>query len=120
MVFTNIQMPRSKYPQAESKFYKRTLIKEGASIGANATIVCGTTLGRHCFIGAGAVVIKNVPDFAMIVGNPGRIIGWISEAGVKLNFSESDRCFCEKSGVWYVFENGFVKELNKKGVLENA
>ncbi|HPI20061.1 MAG TPA: acyltransferase, partial [Candidatus Kapabacteria bacterium] len=75
MVFTNVVDPRCKYPQVGSKFYRKTLIKEGASIGANATIVCGHTLGKHCFIAAGAVVTKNIPDYALVAGVPGKIIG---------------------------------------------
>ncbi|NQY75062.1 MAG: Gfo/Idh/MocA family oxidoreductase, partial [Candidatus Margulisbacteria bacterium] len=88
MVFTNILVPRSKYPQAASKYYQNTLVKEGASLGANATIVCGITIGRFAFIGAGAVVTKDVPDFAVIVGNPGKVVGWMSEGGTKLDFSK--------------------------------
>ncbi len=110
MVFTNIMIPRSKYPQAESKFYLKTLVKEGSSIGANTTIMCGVTLGRFCFIGAGSVVIKNVLDFAIMVGNPAKQVGWMSEAGQKMNFGESDRFFCEKSKVTYVLDNHQVRE----------
>ena len=111
MVFTNILVPRSKYPQAESKFYQKTLVKEGASIGANATIVCGIVLGRFCLIGAGTVVIKNVPDFAMMVGNPARQIGWISEAGETLDFSKSNICQCSKTGINYTLDNNIVQEV---------
>jgi len=75
MVFTNVLNPRCKYPQAGSKFYIKTLIKEGTSIGANATIICGNTLGKHCFIGAGALVTKDVPDYALVIGSPAKIIG---------------------------------------------
>ena len=74
MVFTNIKVPRSKYPQAESKYYVKTLIKEGASIGANATIVCGITLGKHAFIGAGSVVTKDIPKNSVAFGIPAKII----------------------------------------------
>lgn len=111
MVFTNILNPRSKYPQADSKYYHHTLVREGASIGANATIVCGITIGRFAFIGAGAVVTKDVPDFAMIVGNPGRIVGWMSEGGVKLQFDEEEKAFCEKSQKWYRLTQDRVVEL---------
>tara|TARA_Y100000591_G_scaffold323019_1_gene340219 strand:+ start:457 stop:1047 length:591 start_codon:yes stop_codon:yes gene_type:complete len=111
MVFTNILIPRSKYPQAESKYYQRTLVKEGASIGANATIVCGVTLGRFCLIGAGAVVTKDVPDFAMIVGNPGKQVGWVSEGGKKLDFSTSNTDFCEKSQKTYRFQDDIVVDF---------
>ncbi|HMY36704.1 MAG TPA: acyltransferase, partial [bacterium] len=86
MVFTNILDPRCKYPQVGAEFYIKTLVKEGASLGANSTIVCGHTVGRSALVGAGAVVTKDVPDFALVVGNPARIVGWVSEAGKKLNF----------------------------------
>ncbi len=88
MVFTNIVNPRSKYPQRGSDYYIKTMVKTGASIGANATIVCGTTLGKHCFVGAGAVVTKDIPDYALVVGNPGKIMGWMCECGTRLDFSE--------------------------------
>jgi len=110
MVFTNIVDPRSKYPQVGAQFYKQTLVKEGASLGANCTIVCGHTIGRFAFVGAGAVVTKDVPDFALVVGNPARIVGWMSEAGTKLVFDKAGLAFCEKSGKRYRVENGLVRE----------
>ena len=82
MVFTNVVNPRSHVPRKDE--YRQTLVKRGASIGANSTIVCGHTIGRFAFIGAGAVVTKDVPDFALVVGNPGRITGWMCACGVKL------------------------------------
>lgn len=111
MVFTNVLNPRCKYPQRGSEHYSKTLVKEGTSIGANATIVCGNTIGKHAFIAAGTVVTKDVPDYAMIVGVPGKIVGWVSEAGKKLDFSKSNKDFCEKSNRTYIFENNIVKEL---------
>ncbi len=111
MVFTNILNPRSKYPQVGAEFYIKTLVKEGASLGANSTIVCGITIGRFAFVGAGAVVTKDVPDFALVVGNPAKIKGWYSEAGKKLNFDENGFAFCEKSGKKYKLENNLVKEV---------
>ncbi len=111
MVFTNIIDPRSKYPQAGSKFYKKTLVKEGASLGANCTILCGLTIGRFAFVGAGAVVTKNVPDYALVVGNPATIVGWMSEAGRKLVFNRDGYAFCEKCRKTYKLENGTVKEV---------
>ena len=72
--------------RSDAEYYVKTLVKEGVSIGANATIICGNTLGAHCLIGAGTVVTKNIPDYALVVGNPGRIVGWVSEAGKKINF----------------------------------
>ena len=82
MVFTNVVNPRSQVSRKDE--YRRTLVKRGASIGANATVVCGHTIGRYAFIGAGAVVTKDVPDFALVVGNPGRVTGWMCECGIKL------------------------------------
>jgi UDP-2-acetamido-3-amino-2,3-dideoxy-glucuronate N-acetyltransferase len=112
MVFTNILDPRSKYPQVGSKYYIKTFVREGASLGANCTIVCGHTVGRFAFIGAGAVVTRDVPDFALVVGNPGRIVGWVSEAGKKLVFDKNGLAHCEKSQKNYKFENGIVKDAN--------
>ncbi len=111
MVFTNILDPRSKYPQVGAEFYIKTLVKEGASLGANSTIVCGHTIGRFAFVGAGSVVTKDVPDYALVVGNPARIIGWMSEAGVRLKFDENGLATCHKSGKKYKFENDRVKEV---------
>ena len=111
MVFTNIKDPRSKYPQVGEQFYIKTLVKEGASLGANSTIVCGITIGRFAFIGAGAVVTKDVPDFAMVVGNPARVKGWFSEAGKKLEFDEDSYAYCEKSRKKYKLESGIVREV---------
>jgi UDP-2-acetamido-3-amino-2,3-dideoxy-glucuronate N-acetyltransferase len=112
MVFTNVIDPRSKYPQAGSEFYRKTLVREGASLGANCTVVCGHTIGRFAFIGAGAVVTKDIPDFALAVGNPARVIGWVSEAGKKLVFDKSGKATCERSGKIYSLENGMVKEID--------
>ena len=108
MVFTNILDPKCKYPQVGEQFYIKTLVKEGASIGANATIVCGHTLGKHCMIGAGTVVTKNVPDYALVIGNPGRIVGWVSEAGKRLKFDDNGFAFCEKSRKKYKLGNNIV------------
>lgn len=111
MVFTNILDPKCKYPQVGAEFYVKTLVKEGASIGANATIICGNTLGKHCLVGAGAVVTKDVPDYALVVGNPARIVGWVSEAGKKLKFNEHGIAFCEKSKKKYQLINNNVFEI---------
>ena len=111
MVFTNILNPRCRYPQVGAKYYIKTLVKEGASLGANCTIVCGITIGRNAFVGAGAVVTKDVPDFALVVGNPARIKGWYSEAGKKLMFDKEGIAYCEKSGKKYKLENNTVIEL---------
>ncbi|MFH1045733.1 MAG: acyltransferase [Candidatus Omnitrophota bacterium] len=86
MVFTNIFNPRSDIVRNDERFYKKTHVKEGASIGANATIVCGNMIGTSAFIGAGAVVTRDIPDFALAYGNPARICGWICRCGEKLKF----------------------------------
>lgn len=111
MVFTNIVDPRSKYPQVGSKYYIKTLVKEGASLGANSTVVCGHTIGRFAFVGAGSVITKDVPDFALVVGNPARIVGWMSEAGVKLQFDADNEALCPKSGKKYKLESNIVTEI---------
>ncbi|HSW54470.1 MAG TPA: acyltransferase [Ignavibacteriaceae bacterium] len=111
MVFTNILDPKCKYPQVGAQFYVKTLVKEGASIGANATIVCGITLGKHCLIGAGSVVTKDVPDYALVVGVPGKILGWVSEAGKRLEFNKDGFAFCEKSKKKYQLKEGLVSEV---------
>ena len=103
--------PRSKYPQVGKAFYIKTLVKEGASLGANSTIVCGHTIGRFAFVGAGAVVTKDIPDFALVVGNPARIVGWMSEAGVKLSFGPDGIAHCSKSGKKYKMEKGIAVEV---------
>ena len=101
MVFTNVLNPRSEFPQRGSKFYIPTKVKYGASIGANATIVCGTTIGRFAFIGAGAVVTRDVPDYALVVGNPAKIVGWMCRCGAKLDFSDGSSAVCRKCGRQY-------------------
>lgn len=111
MVFTNVINPRCKYPQVGSGFYIKTLVKEGASLGANCTIVCGHTIGRHAFVGAGAVVTKDVPDFALVIGNPAKIKGWVSETGVNLVFDTDGIAFCPKSNKKYQLLNGIVTEF---------
>ncbi|MDT3741269.1 MAG: acyltransferase [Candidatus Kapabacteria bacterium] len=113
MVFTNVLDPRCKYPQVGSEFYHKTLVKEGASIGANATIVCGNTIGKHAFIAAGSVVTKDVPDYAMIVGVPGRIAGWVSEAGIRLVFDDLGLADCKKSDRKYKLQNGMVIDVTQ-------
>ena len=110
MVFTNIMYPRCKYPQRGSKFYQKTLVKEGASIGANATIVCGVTIGSFAFVGAGAVITKDVPPFALMIGVPAKQDGWISEFGEKLEF-ENGISLCRSSGEKYKLENGKVQKI---------
>lgn len=113
MVFTNILLPKCKYPQRGAEFYTHTIVKEGASIGANATIVCGTTIGKHSLIGAGTVVTKDVPDYALVVGNPGKVIAWVSEAGKKLVFDKEGKAYCEKSNKHYKLSDGKVAEITQ-------
>lgn len=113
MVFTNVLDPKCKYPQKGTEFYLKTLVREGASIGANATIVCGNNLGKHCSIGAGAVVTKDIPDYALAVGVPAKIIGWVSEAGKRLNFDKEGIAYCEVSQKKYKLENNIVVEIDK-------
>ncbi len=98
-VFTNVANPRSFIERKDE--FKTTILKKGSTIGANATIVCGCEIGEYAFIGAGCVVIDNVPSYAMIVGNPGRQIGWISLEGYKLNFDSEGRASCSSSGEVY-------------------
>lgn len=108
MVFTNVYNPRSAVSRKHE--YRRTLVRKGASIGANATIVCGYTIGRYAFIGAGAVVVKDVPDYALIVGNPGKQIGWMSEYGERLTFDSEGVAICKESGEAYLLINGIVSK----------
>jgi UDP-2-acetamido-3-amino-2,3-dideoxy-glucuronate N-acetyltransferase len=109
MVLTNVINPRSAVSRKNE--YKTTLIKKGASIGANATIICGNTIGRYAFIGAGTVVTKDVPDYALMIGNPGRQTGWMSEYGHKLKFNATNVAICEESKQEYVLENNAVRRL---------
>jgi UDP-2-acetamido-3-amino-2,3-dideoxy-glucuronate N-acetyltransferase len=98
MVFTNVVNPRSEVVRKDE--YKTTLVKRGASIGANATVVCGVTIGQYAFVGAGAVVTRDVPDFALVMGNPARRSGWICRCGVKLR-TNGARMHCEVCGTQY-------------------
>jgi UDP-2-acetamido-3-amino-2,3-dideoxy-glucuronate N-acetyltransferase len=109
MVLTNVINPRSAVSRKNE--FKTTLIKKGASIGANATIVCGNTIGSYAFIGAGTVVTKDVPDFALIVGNPGRQTGWMSEYGHKLKFNNNNIAVCEESKQEYLLQQNTVKRI---------
>jgi UDP-2-acetamido-3-amino-2,3-dideoxy-glucuronate N-acetyltransferase len=111
MVFTNILDPRCKYPQVGAKYYIKTLVKEGASLGANCTIVCGNTIGKNAMVAAGSVVTKDVPDFALMVGTPARVVGWMSEAGRRLKFDDEGNAYCEKSNKKYKLENNKVIEV---------
>lgn len=114
MVFTNVTNPRSHVPRKNE--YRKTLVKRGASIGANATVVCGHTIGRYAFIGAGAVVTRDVPDFALVVGNPSRLAGWMCNCGVRLDLSadpdNEERTTCSACRAGYVKRDGAVIETS--------
>jgi UDP-2-acetamido-3-amino-2,3-dideoxy-glucuronate N-acetyltransferase len=111
MVFTNILNPRSEFPQRGSEFYLKTIVKKSASLGANSTIVCGHSIGKYAFVGAGSVVTKEVPDFAMVFGNPARLKGWVCACGNRLDLSLGDRteekATCSKCN----------RNYNKKGTI---
>lgn len=111
MVFTNVINPRSGVNRKTE--YKKTLVKKGVSIGANATIICGVTLGEYCFIGAGAVVTKDVLPYALVVGNPAHQKGWMSEYGHRLHFDASNIAICPESQERYIFDfkSACVKKL---------
>ncbi|SEN84394.1 acyltransferase [Brachymonas denitrificans] len=111
MVFTNVYNPRSAVARKEE--YRRTLVKQGATMGANATIVCGSTVGRYAFVGAGAVVQKDVPDFALVVGVPARQIGWMSRFGERLELplQGSGEAVCPHTGDRYVLQDGKLQHL---------
>ena len=83
VVFTNVKIPRSEFPQRGTEYYSKTIVKKSASIGANATVICGVTIGEYALIGAGAVVTKDIPPFSLVVGNPGKIIGEVDKNGIK-------------------------------------
>lgn len=110
MVFTNVINPRA-FIERKSEF-KTTVVKKGASIGANATIICGITIGEYAFVGAGSVVVKNVPDFALMVGNPARQIGWMSKLGHKLTFNPEGIAFCPSSNEKYQLLHNTVSIIN--------
>ncbi len=109
MVFTNVVNPRSAVNRKNE--FKQTLVKKGASIGANATIICGITIGEYALIGAGAVVTKDVPAFALVVGNPSKPVGWVSKNGHRLNFDENGRAICPETSENYTLTgNGLMLE----------
>jgi UDP-2-acetamido-3-amino-2,3-dideoxy-glucuronate N-acetyltransferase len=110
MVFTNVINPRSAIVRRGE--YQNTLVKKGASIGANATIVCGNNIGEYAFIGAGAVVTKEVLPYALVVGNPSKQIGWISEFGHRLEFDEKGFATCIESGEKYQLKNNKVEKIS--------
>jgi dTDP-4-amino-4,6-dideoxygalactose transaminase/acetyltransferase-like isoleucine patch superfamily enzyme len=110
MVFTNVVNPRSHVIRRDQ--YQQTLVKKGASIGANAVIVCGNDIGKYAFVGAGAVITKDVPDYALVVGNPGRIVGWMCNCGIRLNFKDNVEIKCAACGKEYTMVND--KKIQEK------
>jgi UDP-2-acetamido-3-amino-2,3-dideoxy-glucuronate N-acetyltransferase len=111
MVFTNVNTPRSGTPRNTSADYLKTLVKRGASIGANATIVCGNTIGEYAFVGAGSVVTKDVPAYAVVYGNPARVRGYACECGAKLDFRD-DAASCSECSRQYVRKNDVVRKVS--------
>lgn len=109
MVFTNVTNPRSGVNRRGQ--YTKTIVKKGASVGANATIVCGHDIGEYAFIGAGAVVTKEVPAYALVVGNPAKHIGWMSEYGHRLNFDENGMAICSESKEKYQLKENKVSKV---------
>lgn len=109
MVFTNVINPRSGVNRRGE--YSETYLEKGVSVGANATLVCGIRLGKYAFVGAGTVVTKNVPAYALVVGNPARQLGWMSEYGHRLEFGEDNIATCPESGARYELKNNEVKKL---------
>lgn len=109
MVFTNVINPRSAINRRNQ--YQKTLVKRGATIGANATIVCGITIGEYAFVGAGAVVTKDVKPYSLVIGNPARHVGWMSEYGHRLHFDENNIAICPESNEKYILDNGNVRKL---------
>ncbi|MEY5048073.1 MAG: hypothetical protein RLZZ175_1432 [Bacteroidota bacterium] len=109
-VFTNVINPRSAINRRGE--YAKTIVKKGATIGANATIVCGNDIGEYAFIGAGAVVTKNVPAYALLVGNPAKQMGWMSEFGHKLKFNSQNEAICPESGDKYQLVNNSVTKIS--------
>ncbi len=112
MVFTNITNPRSAISRKDQ--YKETLVKKGASIGANATILCGLVIGAYAMVGAGAVVTKDVPPYALVMGNPARQAGWVSEYGHRLTFNGNKEAACPETGEHYILENNKLRKKNDR------
>ncbi len=110
MVFTNISNPRSAVVRRDK--YERTVVGKGATIGANATIICGNNIGRYAFVGAGAVVTKDVKPYSLVVGNPAKQIGWMSEYGHRLEFNEKQIAICPESTEKYQLKNGVITKIS--------
>lgn len=111
MVFTNVINPRSHVNRKET--FQPTIIRKGATIGANATIICGNEIGQYAMVGAGAVITKAIKPFALVVGNPAKQIGWVSKAGNKLNFGENSKAVCKETGQIYELIDGEISIVEK-------
>lgn len=115
MVFTNILNPRSEFPQRGSEFYLKTIVGKSVSLGANSTVVCGTKLGKYAFVGAGSVVTKDIPDYAMVYGNPAKIKGWVCACGNKLSYTTDEKsggkATCSKCGRQYIKQGNKVEQI---------
>ncbi len=111
-VFTNVLNPRSAISRKDQ--YRKTLVRKGATIGANATVVCGHTIGEYALIGAGSVVTKDVPAYALVIGNPARQDGWVSEYGHRLQFDSEGIAICPESGDRYLLKSGIVEKTGEK------
>jgi dTDP-4-amino-4,6-dideoxygalactose transaminase len=119
MVFTNVANPRSHIIRRHE--YQKTLVKKGSSIGANAVIVCGNNIGRYSFVGAGAVVTKDVPDYALVVGTPAKIVGWMCYCGIRLDFRDSLEAHCTACGRKYIMENDKeIKQMDEQSEVTNV
>ncbi|NIM18011.1 MAG: N-acetyltransferase [Candidatus Aminicenantes bacterium] len=118
MVFTNILNPRSEFPQRGTEFYLKTLVKKSASLGANSTILCGTTIGKYAFVGAGAVVTRDVPDYGLMLGTPAKLFGWMCACATKLDMTpdpESEETVaCKKCGRRYIKKGHSVTQIENK------
>jgi UDP-2-acetamido-3-amino-2,3-dideoxy-glucuronate N-acetyltransferase len=110
MVFTNVVNPRSAISRKHE--FRKTIVRRGATIGANATIVCGHNIGEYAFIGAGAVVTKEVPAYALVLGNPARHVGWMSEFGQRLNFDQEGKATCGESSQQYILRDNVVTRVS--------
>jgi UDP-2-acetamido-3-amino-2,3-dideoxy-glucuronate N-acetyltransferase len=110
VVFTNVVTPRSAYPRNTLDHYAKTRVMQGASLGANSTIVCGHTIGKHAFIGAGAVVTTDIPDYALAYGNPARVRGWVCECGIKLEI-DGNQATCKECRKEYRKSDGRLERI---------
>lgn len=112
MVFTNVINPRSHVVRRDE--YQTTLVKRGASLGANSTVVCGTTIGQYAFVGAGSVVTRDVPDYGLVYGNPARLRGWMCQCGIKLDFGAGPRASCAACNATYLKEGSCINLVTSK------